>query len=110
MAVGLVSQVSQPASSFDNRPQLKPDQFEDLVLSLKEALGPSSGLDSSDVDVSTLMSLMRVYDSNEKGWVPFALADPTMAYTRNLVDEGNGKSNLVSTYSLQPTKAVKPRG
>lgn len=99
MAVGVVSQIAQPASSHDLRPQLTPDQFEELVLSLKEALGPSSGLDSSDVDVNSLMSLLRVYDAKEKGWVPYAMADPNLAYTRNLVDEGNGKSNLVSTHS-----------
>lgn len=99
MAVGFVSQVAQPAPSHDLRPQLTPDQFEELVLSLKEALGPSSGLDSSDVDVNSLMTLLRVYDAKEKGWVPYAMADPNLAYTRNLVDEGNGKSNLVSTHS-----------
>lgn len=98
MAVGLVSQIAQTASSHESRPQLTPDQFEELVLSLKEALGPSSGLDSADVDVNTLISLLRVYDAKEKGWVPYAMADPDLAYTRNLVDEGNGKSNLVSTH------------
>lgn len=100
MAVGFVSQAAQPAPSHhDLRPQLTPDQFEDLVLALKEALGPSSGLDSADVDVHSLMGLLRVYDTKEKGWVPYAMADPNLAYTRNLVDEGNGKSNLVSKHS-----------
>lgn len=98
MAVGLVSQAAQPASSHELRPQLTVDQFEELVLSLKGALGPSSGLDSSDVDVNSLMSLLKEYDAKEKGWVPYAMADPNLAYTRNLVDEGNGKSNLVSTH------------
>lgn len=98
MALGIVPQVSQPshASSFNNRSPIKVDQFDDLVIALKEALGPSSGLDSSDVDLNKLMSHMRVYDANERGWVPYAMADPELAYTRNLVDEGNGKSNLVS--------------
>lgn len=99
MAVGIVPQVSQPShsSSFDSRSPIKLDQFNDLVVALKEALGPSSGLDSSDVDLNTLMSHMRVYDANERGWVPYAMADPELGYTRNLVDEGNGKSNLVSS-------------
>lgn len=98
MAVGIVPQVSQPShpSSFNNRSPVKLDEFNDLVVALKEALGPSSGLDSSDVDLNTLMRHMRVYDANERGWVPYAMADPELAYTRNLVDEGNGKSNLVS--------------
>ena len=93
MAVGVAS-YSQPA--VNACPQDKVDQFEDLVIALKEALGPSSGLDSSDVDVNFLMSIMRIYDAEEEGWVPYAMADPSRGYTRNLVDEGNGKSNLVS--------------
>ncbi|KAF3767759.1 hypothetical protein M406DRAFT_288955 [Cryphonectria parasitica EP155] len=96
MAVGLSFQYSAgQQASFEGRPQLKMDQFEDLVVALKDALGPSSGLDSSDVDVNALMRHMRIYDAKEKGWVPYALADPELAYTRNLVDEGNGKSNLL---------------
>lgn len=98
MALGIVSQSSQP--SFHSRPQIKLDRFEELVDALKDALGPSSGLDSSDVDVNTLAAHMRVYDTKEKGWVPYAMADPDLPYTRNLVDEGNGKSNLVSTHPL----------
>lgn len=94
MAVGVVS--SCPQVPFNARPQDKLHQFEDLVLALKEALGPSSGLDSKDVDVNFLMSIMRVYDAEEEGWVPYAMADSSRGYTRNLVDEGNGKSNLVS--------------
>lgn len=99
MALGIVSQPSQ--STFHSRPQIKLDRFEELVDALKDALGPSSGLDSSDVDVNTLAAHMRVYDTKEKGWVPYAMADPDLPYTRNLVDEGNGKSNLVS--HLHPT-------
>lgn len=94
MAVGLSSY--QPQSSITARPQYESDHFDDLVLGLKDVLGPSSGLDSKDVDLNSIMSLMEKYDAKEEGWVPFAMADPTIPYTRNLVDEGNGKSNLVS--------------
>ncbi|ROW05464.1 hypothetical protein VSDG_00015 [Cytospora chrysosperma] len=93
MAVGVLS--SCPQASINSRPQDKLHQFEDVVLALKEALGPSSGLDSKDVDVNFLMDIMRVYDAEEEGWVPYAMADPSRGYTRNLVDEGNGKSNLL---------------
>lgn len=99
MAVGLLPpKSSQPAA--DIRPQAKPDHFQGLVDTLKEALGPSSGLDSRDVDVKALVKAMRAYDAKERGWVPYALADPGLGYTRNLVDEGNGKSNLVRLASL----------
>lgn len=94
MAVGLSSY--QPPSSITARTQHEGRDFDDLVLALKDVLGPSSGLDSKDVDLNSIMSLMEKYDATEQGWVPFAMADPEIPYTRNLVDEGNGKSNLVS--------------
>lgn len=94
MAVGLASY--QPQSSITARPQHESHDFDDLVRALKDVLGPSSGLDSKDVDLNSIMELMEKYDAAEEGWVPFAMADPAIPYTRNLVDEGNGKSNLVS--------------
>ena len=72
-----------------------PDPFHALVRSLSDILGPSSGLDSDDVDPNDLVNLMSVYTSNEKEWKQYALADISRNYTRNLVDEGNGKSNLL---------------
>lgn len=101
MAVGVLtpraSQAPTPRGSAPPPPggQSKPDQFHALVDTLKEALGPSSGLDSSDVDVKALIKAMRAYDAKERGWLKYAFTDSEAAYTRNLVDEGNGKSNLV---------------
>jgi hypothetical protein len=69
--------------------------FDRLVQDLKDALGPSSGLTSDDVDVEHLTRLMEAYDPADKGWRPYFLGDKRKNYTRNLVDEGNGKSNLV---------------
>ena len=71
------------------------DPFHRLVSDLSRNLGPSSGLDSSDIDVIELQKLMESYASNESDWSRYALADYSRGYTRNLVDEGNGKSNLV---------------
>lgn len=70
--------------------------LEKLISELSRILGPSSGLDSSDVDVKELQELMEVYASTEKDWAKYAFEDLSRGYTRNLVDEGNGKSNLVS--------------
>ena len=70
--------------------------FEQLVRDLSEALGPSSGLDSADVDPLDIQRLMSFYTSNPDEWQDYALADVSRTYTRNLIDEGNGKSNLVS--------------
>ena len=70
--------------------------FENLVQDLSDALGPSSGLDSDDIDPMDILRLMERYDSNQDEWLHFALGDSKKNYTRNLIDEGNGKSNLVS--------------
>lgn len=71
------------------------NQFDKLVTALKDALG-SSGLTSNDIDIAQLTQLMQEYRSNEDEWRSFALVDRNSGYTRNLVDQGNGKSNLVS--------------
>lgn len=76
------------------------DLFHQLVSSLSRILGPSSGIDSEDVDDKELRSVMEQYLSNEKEWEKYALADGSRSYTRNLVDKGNGKSNLVSPVEL----------
>lgn len=75
------------------------NRFEDLVQVLKDALGESSGLTSDDVDVDVLSDSMARYMSDDAEWSKYALADASRAYTRNLVDEGNGKSNLVCATS-----------
>ncbi len=72
--------------------------FELLVDEIREVLGPSSGLDSKDVDVQDLTHLMERYSSNSEEWAPYYWPNDKMAYTRNLVDEGNGKANLVSCH------------
>jgi len=70
-------------------------KFDDLVEDIRSVLGNSSGIDSDDVDVKDLVNLMRSYSSDESHWKEYALGDPSRNYTRNLVDEGNGKANLL---------------
>jgi cysteine dioxygenase len=72
------------------------DRFQKLVTDISIVLGPSSGIDSADVDPQELIALMESYASNEKEWKRYAFGDGSRTYTRNLVDKGNGKSNLVS--------------
>ncbi|TAQ88286.1 hypothetical protein B7494_g3370 [Chlorociboria aeruginascens] len=72
-----------------------PDAFHRLVSGLSKILGPCSGLNSEDVDVQQLQTLMENYVSTESEWKKYAFADTSRGYTRNLVDEGNGKSNLL---------------
>lgn len=71
------------------------DAFQELVQKLSDILGPCSGLDSEEIDPDVIQETMRSYTSNKSEWGQYALLDPSKHYTRNLVDEGNGKSNLV---------------
>lgn len=72
------------------------NNFDTLVSALRDRLGPCSGINDDDVDPAELQSLMRDYLSKEVEWKKYALRAPGKAYTRNLVDKGNGKCNLVS--------------
>jgi cysteine dioxygenase len=80
------------------------DPFHRLVSDLSRNLGPSSGLDSSEIDVLKLQKLMSDYTSSESDWIKYAFSDLSRGYTRNLVDEGNGKSNLACLYPFRMSK------
>ncbi|KAL1897517.1 hypothetical protein Cpir12675_002305 [Ceratocystis pirilliformis] len=71
------------------------NKFQKLVQEIKAVLGPSSGLTCDDIDLEGLTNLMRSYDSKVEEWQEYFIGDEKMGYTRNLVDEGNGKSNLL---------------
>ncbi|KAI9770111.1 MAG: Cysteine dioxygenase [Geoglossum simile] len=71
------------------------DDFQRLVDELSRTLGPCSGLTSEGVDVLHLKQLMEGYLSKQSEWVKYAFADTSRGYTRNLIDRGNGKSNLL---------------
>ncbi|KAK4187113.1 RmlC-like cupin domain-containing protein [Podospora australis] len=97
MAIGIVKTVMAAGlPRFGCTANVDMNHFDGLVQALKDALGPCSGLTSEDVDVKYLQKLMKDYDSSdEREWSKFAMGDASRAYTRNLVDEGNGKSNLL---------------
>lgn len=87
--------MSSPIVLEDSGKPIQHDDFHKLVADLSTILGPSSGLDSEDVDVQKLHQLMEEYTSSEHDWRRYAFSDFSRGYTRNLIDEGNGKSNLV---------------
>ncbi|KAL1902246.1 hypothetical protein Sste5346_001222 [Sporothrix stenoceras] len=99
MAISVLPMTAGASASLDrvvdDRGAEDVGRFELLVKALKQALGPSSGLTSDDVDVNHLTRLMEEYDANDEGWMPYNFGDASRGYTRNLVDEGNGKSNLL---------------
>ncbi|RKO91259.1 RmlC-like cupin domain-containing protein, partial [Blyttiomyces helicus] len=71
-----------------------PTTLDELVTLLHAELG-ANGLDPDLVDVDRVQALMASYKSNPKDWDQFALFDRSKPYTRNLVDDGNGKFNLM---------------
>ena len=89
------TRIDEALSEIVDIPGKKNDGFHSLVQALSRYLGPSSGLDSADIDPRYLENLMEAYVSQEDEWINYALGDPSRAYTRNLIDRGNGKSNLV---------------
>ena len=80
------------------------DGFQSLVADINKVLGPCNGIDSAGIDVEELKHLMGEYASNEADWERYAFADYTRGYTRNLVDNCNGKSNLVSSTYFSGSK------
>ncbi|KAG0328803.1 hypothetical protein BGZ99_004467 [Dissophora globulifera] len=70
-----------------------PANLDELVKLLYAELG-SKGLGYEGVDVDRVQALMSNYISNEDDWKEYALFDNNR-YTRNLVDDGNGKFNLM---------------
>lgn len=83
-------------SSAIRRNKHHQDAFHYLVQELSTVLGTSSGIDSADVDPKQLCQLMKAYGSDREDWVRYAFSDTSRSYTRNLVNKGNGKSNMVS--------------
>lgn len=65
--------------------------LEQLVHDIHRVLGPDGGLDSEHIDANEIIRLMERYTSNAKDWHKYAIFDHSRAYTRNLVDDGNGK-------------------
>lgn len=70
-----------------------PKSLDELVELLHKELG-ANGLACEGVDVDRVQALMTNYQSNEEDWKKYALFDKGR-YTRNLVDDGNGKFNLM---------------
>ncbi|KAF9331008.1 Cysteine dioxygenase [Podila minutissima] len=87
----LSSKTASDDSSKDPVPV--PKDLDDLVRLLHIELG-TSGLACEGVDVERVKTLMANYTSNQQDWQKYALFDKSR-YTRNLVDDGNGKFNLM---------------
>ena len=79
-----------PKQIFDaNYPQsIQPKTLAELIELLYEAFA------SNEVNIDYVYTIMNNYKGTEKEWAPFRKFQPDR-YTRNLVDGGNGKFNLM---------------
>ncbi|KAG2466558.1 TMED7 protein, partial [Polypterus senegalus] len=67
---------------------IKPETLDDLIKALHEKFSGDT------VNVEEVQNLMESYESNPHEWMKYGKFDQ-FRYTRNLVDEGNGKFNLM---------------
>lgn len=68
--------------------------FTALVSSLRSIFGPYGIQDKDNVDVKAVISAMESYISDPAHWSHLVVKD-SHRYTRTLVDDGNGKFNLL---------------
>ncbi|KAL1297081.1 hypothetical protein AAFC00_004666 [Neodothiora populina] len=90
-----VDQSCSGCSVLDRNPSRPRDTFSTLVYEIRQYLGQSSGIDSANVDPEHIKALMAKYTSNPKEWEQYSRADTSRNYTRTLVDNVNGKANLI---------------
>uniref|UniRef100_A0AAY4DQD3 Cysteine dioxygenase n=1 Tax=Denticeps clupeoides TaxID=299321 RepID=A0AAY4DQD3_9TELE len=66
----------------------KPQTLDELIQILHKIF------EGDEINVEEVQNIMESYESNPQEWVKYAKFDQ-YRYTRNLVDEGNGKFNLM---------------
>ncbi|KAK2156596.1 hypothetical protein LSH36_209g04021 [Paralvinella palmiformis] len=67
-----------------------------VINSLEELIQKLRQIFKSDkIDVDYVTAVLSSYKSNPKDWKKYSIFD-THRYTRNLIDEGNGKYNLMA--------------
>ncbi|KAL8717825.1 MAG: hypothetical protein Q9225_004964, partial [Loekoesia sp. 1 TL-2023] len=104
-----VNDLSPPAAvtlkSVVQSPQAR---FQRLIHDIQAKLGSNDGIVSSNAVRLKLESLLQDYRSDEEAWQGFAFRDPSQAFTRNLVDKGNGNYNLILKGTLTETRYAWP--
>ncbi|KAM5192272.1 cysteine dioxygenase type 1 isoform 1-T1 [Mantella aurantiaca] len=73
---------------MDHTEVLKPQTLDELIQILHQIFS------SDKVNAEEVQNIVESYESNPLEWMKYAKFDP-YRYTRNLVDEGNGKFNLM---------------
>ncbi|MEE6508151.1 hypothetical protein FKM82_019431 [Ascaphus truei] len=73
---------------MDHTEVLKPQTLDELIQILHDIFA------NDKVNIEEVQNIMESYESNPLEWMKYAKVDQ-YRYTRNLVDEGNGKFNLM---------------
>ena len=72
------------------------DGFHNLVQELSVYLDTAQSLAFSEIcDPNAVIQRMKDYQSNRSEWARYAHADGDQCFTRNMVERGLGKSNIV---------------
>ncbi|KAI9278529.1 RmlC-like cupin domain-containing protein [Phascolomyces articulosus] len=90
-----IAHIMDHTMNSNNKPEKEPLTLDQLVKNIHLALGPDGGLDSEHIDANEILKLMEEYSSNATDWSKYTIFDHSRAYTRNLIDDGNGKFNLM---------------
>ncbi|KAJ2616627.1 hypothetical protein H4S08_000709, partial [Coemansia sp. RSA 1365] len=85
--------VGNPSKSLETIPK-QPATMQELISSLNTVMGDQA-LGENNETVQRVKKLMRGYVSKSQDWEKYAVYQEGARYTRNLVDDGNGKYNLL---------------
>ncbi|KAJ2501433.1 hypothetical protein GGH96_001956 [Coemansia sp. RSA 1972] len=85
---------STTRSTLVQDPSPSINSMQDLITQLNTCMG-DSGLGSDPHTVRRVRQLMHSYTGSSSDWSQYAIYTPGSRYTRNLVDDGNGKYNLL---------------
>ena len=83
------------------------DGFHNLVQELSGYLDTAQSLAFSEIcDPNAVIHRMRMYQSDRSEWAKYALEDENQCFTRNMVERGLGKSNIVRSLLGQEAQEI----
>ena len=97
----LITSSEKPSTNAQDRPS---DQFHTLVRELSGYIDTAQSLAFSEIcDPNAVIQRMKQYQSYTREWARYAFRDEAQCFTRNMVDRGLGKSNIVCLRVEQET-------
>ena len=100
----LITSSERPSTNVQGRPL---DGFHTLVQELSGYIDTAQSLAFSEIcDPNAVIQRMKQYQSDTPEWAKYAYRDETQCFTRNMVDRGLGKSNIVCFHVEQSRHQV----